>query len=419
MADLTGSLRELRRALATTTAAGIVAVVAIAVAGLTVPTLLAKARTVSVPYHQQFSLRYSGRPSPGGIYGSTPPATGEPLYLGSLETLTMVLGYRLSSAAATSVTGTLSAAVVVEDQGLDQFVVAPQKVPISHGGAQMRITVPLARYAQLVSRLSATDGAASYPVDVVAVSAVTGTVAGRRIDRAAQASYAFTGTPTALLPAASGSGSGTPSGTGTPSSSTALSPAFALSGAGAVGPAMLSSSSGAVTRSVPVAHDVTIRGVGLPGMAVAGAALLVAVVAGVSAVVLAGRLRRRWHEDPRLAVVARLGSRVVALHGELPAGRIVLDVERAEDLLRLSRLLEMPILRVDEEQGRTMFLVHDDRYVYRHRVGAVAGAEVPAAGDQPPAARIWWPPAQCASPSAVVPNGSAVVEGRHPGDAGS
>lgn len=413
MADLTGSLRELRRALATMAAAGVVAMAAIAVAGLTIPTLLAKARTVSVPYYQQFSLRYSGRPSPGGIYGSTPPTTGEPLYLGSLEDLTMVLRYRLSSAADTLVTGTLSAAVVVDDQGLDRFVVAPAKIPISQGAAQIRITVPLARYAQLVSRLSAADGAASYPVDVVAASAVTGTVAGRRINRTAQASYAFAGTPTALLAAGSGSGGG-----GTPSSSAAVSPAFALSGTGAVGPAMLSSSSATVTRSIPAAHDVTIGGIGIPGMAVGGAALLVAVVAGVAAVVLAGRLRRRWHNDPRLAVVARLGNRVVALHGGLPAGRIVVDVERAEDLLRLSRLLEMPILRVDEQKGRTMFLVHDDRYVYRHSVGAIADAQIPAVGDQLPAARIWWPPAHCASPRAVVPNGSA-IEGPQPGDVGS
>ena len=409
MHDLTDSLRAWRRVLAATVLAWVVAVIGIAVAVLAVPDVVGSASTVSVPYRQQFSLLYSGHPTTGGLYGSNPATTGEPLYLGSLENLTMELRYRFSSQGVTALSGTLTAAMVVEDQGLNQFVVAPEKVAVNNGTAGVNLAVPLSQFSQQISHLSAATDASSFPVDVVAAVAVTGSVSGRRVNISAQASYVFTGTSTMLLPTPSNSSSGLGS------TSTSSLPALTPSGATSTGPAMLSSSSGATTRTVPASGSVKIDGFRIPGLVVVLVGAGVAAAAGSAGMLFGRKLRRSWRRDPRLAVLARLGGRAVAMHGAAPGGGNVVYVEGAEDLRRLSRLLEVPVLRADEVEGGTIFMVHDDRYVYCYRVGAPDIEEV-SQKPVPEKAAAWmrWSPTERGARGAVVANGSS-MGGRQPG----
>ena len=403
MHDLDDSLREWRRVAVMTVLAALVAVTALGAVWVALPGALRLGHTSRVPYDAQFSLEYSGQPSPGGVYGSIPATTGQPLYLTSLSSLNMVLRYHFSSPSASSVAGTVTAAVVVEDQGLNEFIVGPTKVPLSNGSAVVSLPISLSRYSQVISNLSTVAGPSSYSIDVVAASAVTGSVSEQRIRSSAKASFAFTGASTMLIPVAAS----LPAGATSPSRP--IPSLLSGSGASQAGPPMLSDSPGAVSRSVPSAGDVKIGGFRLPGLPLAVVGAVVALAAGITGTRLGRRLRRKWVQDPRLAVAQRLASRVVATKGSVPEGENVVYVERAEDLQRMSRVLEVPILRVEAEEGSAAFMVHDDRYVYCYRVGVVVDAEdVESSGLKPSAPWISPADSKRLSSEGASRNGSVV-----------
>lgn len=380
MHDLNDSLREWRRLALMTVLTGVVTVTALGTVWLALPGALRLDHTSPAAYDVQFSLEYTGQPAPGGVYGSIPATTGQPLYLTSLSSLNIVLRYHFSSPSASSVAGTVTAAVVVEDQGLNEFIVGPTKVPLSNGSAVVNLPISLSRYSQVISRLSTVASSSSYPVDVVAASAVSGSVSEQRIKSSAKASFAFTGASTILIPVAAT----LPAGASSPS--TPIPSLLSGSGASRAGPPMLSDSRGAVSRSVPAAGDVKIGGFRFPSLPLAVVGAVVALAAGTTGIRLGRRLRRKWDQDPRLAVAQRLASRAVATKGPVPDGENVIYVERAEDLRRMSRVLEVPILRVEAEEGSAAFMVHDDRYVYCYRVGVVVDAEdVESSGLKPSA----------------------------------
>ncbi len=402
MHSLTDSLRDWRRLLAETILAWALALLGIALIVLALPVVLRSTRTVSEPYRQQFSLSYTGRAIPGGLYASKEVTTGQPMYFGSLRSLIMTLHYRFSSQDITAVVGTLTSAVALEDQGINKFIVPPDKVAITKGAAGIELSIPLSQLAAEVSHLSGLTGLSSFPVVIAAVTAVTGTASGQRIAAAGQASYTFTASPAMLVPTGSNEATGV-------GSATSDVPAL-LTPSGIVTPAppMVSSSSGTATRTGPVAGAVKILGLRLPGLAMAWLGLGVALIAVCCGVLLGRKLRSIWSRDPRLAALLRLGGRAVATHGPVPQVGTTVAVEGVDDLRRLSRLLEVPILRADGADGGTTFMVHDDRYVYCYRV---AGVDAESLSNAPvkvePMQRTLWSSAETLALSTVVANGSS------------
>ncbi len=381
--SLTEQLRKLRRTSAALAAAIVLATgsAVVTVWALGQPT--SARETTQLHYQSLMQLSYSAQPQPGSLYAASGPTTGEPLFLASLQGMTFTVRYHLASASQRRLGGSLTVQMVLDDQGLQLVLAPPQQVAIAPNGSA-RVTLPVApsHYQAALTQLDTIGGPGSYPVAIDASASVTGALGGQPLRTLAHASFAFTGTTAALVPAFGGSGATSGGTQSTPASGSA--PSDAGNGAQRVVPGTVP-----VTHRVPATIDV--GRVHLAKMMVVLAAVVVALGAAMWAVAAKRHLARLWRDDPRLAVAIRMSGRSVAVLGSdhhgpafvLPDEHAV-TVGGADDLLRLSRILELPIVYA-EEPGRTTFMVRDDRCVYCLRIPvATTGASVHPSAPLPP-----------------------------------
>ncbi|MCL4423171.1 MAG: hypothetical protein M1115_08405 [Actinobacteria bacterium] len=355
--DLSESIGVLRRGTAVAAAAVVVALALLATAIWAFSSQSQHNVISDVGFDQEFTLSYSGKPLVGTIYGTSEATTHTPLFLSSLQSLTMVAGYRFSSASPSAITGRLTASVIVDDQGLLESIMLPSKVAISADRGQSTWEFPLARYEQVMAALDRIGGPGSYPLEVLLRSDVAGKLAGQAIQRTDGATFSFTGTADVLLPATAAGAAGVlgqNGGSGMPGLQDLAAP-YSKTAVSKV----------ALSHQVP--SQLSLGWLHISYTILGALGLIGALGALYLTAVAVRRVARHVGSDPRLQPAMRIAGRRIDIFGDVEPDGIPLEVLGVQDLVRASRLLELPVLHLEEPRFST-FMVASDPYVLRYRI---------------------------------------------------
>ncbi len=302
--------------------------------------------TSKLTYTQSGQLAYSAPASPKSVYGSAGVSTGEPVYGSVVQALALTYSYQLRADLPAAVSGTEQlVATVSNGQGLSrsiplQATVTPFTGPVFAATARLDMAV-LRGVAAAFDQVGGNAGTGMYSVAIAPSVNISGRIGSARLNASFDAPIDFTYTAGDLLPGRAGAAPGSQA-----------------------QPSLAASSNGSVT--VPAGQVATLLfGLSVSEVRIASLVLLlVAVLLGG----IAGWpvLRQATSDDEPARIAARYGSLIVEAEAVAAhSGVVVVELDSFDDLLRVARRLECPILHWAE--AGDIYAVVDSGTLYRSR----------------------------------------------------
>jgi hypothetical protein len=290
------------------------------------------------------------------VYGSGGLSTGEPVYGSVVKTFVITYSYQLKTDAPAAVHGTEQlVAKISNGQGLARSI--PLQAAVSPFTGEQFVATATINMATLRGAAAAFDqvggnlGSGTYAVAIAPSVSLSGRIGPTPVNASFDAPINFSYTSGTLLPGGSGAAPGAAQGQ----------------------PNLAASSSGAV--SVPAGEAATLLfGLSVSELRIASLVLLVFALL-LGAIVGWPLLRQATSDDERARIAARYGSLIVEAEAvSAHSGVVVVELDSFDDLLRVARRLECPILHWAE--AGDIYAVVDSGALYRSRGRLVPGPAV-------------------------------------------
>lgn len=379
--ELADALARSRRWLALLATAAVAALVCLGLGAWVVSGPSHATTRHRLPYTSTFTLHYRATPRTGTAYGTAVVRTGEPLFVQALQDLELRVRYSLGASGLGPVHGTLAVHAYLADQGLD-VPVGPAVVAPLNGSASSTATIalPIARYRAAVASLEHLSGATTFPLEVAASAHAQGTLAGHPFVATPSAHFAFQATPWEVVLA-------------TTARSTPGAPTV-----DAAAPAPTHTVAGSLHWSTTLDRRVGLGPVQVPRRSAGLSLVGVGLASCALALVVRRRLSRLLASDERVGALLRLGTRasgVVGFGDDSLAGRHVVRLAGAGDLLRVAKTLESPVLHASDSaalhlqvrDGRDVYLVEVPANERARQEPPLSALDGPLAVDAPTAPR--------------------------------
>ncbi|MCU1457214.1 MAG: peptidase signal peptidase [Actinomycetia bacterium] len=299
------------------------------------------ARPLTYSQHGRFT--YSAPVPPGPVYSGSSLATGDPVFLQVVPSVTVAFEYQFVAAAPRASTGTIELAAQVSNaSGWRRTIQLAPPSPFTGDHASLEAVLDTVAIRRLVTDVATATGIpdAVSTVTLVPTVHIAGTLAAHKLKAVFSPRLSFSLDRTQLR--------------------------LAQSAPARTANAALNPTSTAHVRQIStVPRSLHLAGRGATVRDVRTTAVVVASTFGLLTIGCLVALRRRWN-GASSRIELRLGHRLVPAAPHQPQAKNgVVDVTRIEDLVRLADQHGCLILHAQTDHGH-VYLFHADRLSYRY-----------------------------------------------------